>query len=307
MRVYRQSAIKEWKTCKRQAMLDYFMDGNGYETAPDPSAPAESGGRGLGTLVHLGVEAYYKGEDAIDIVVAEERAATEAAGKFGLEPTRAKEFKLAKVMLEGYVEWVASEGCDIGEETVETELQLEFEVGTIRGENVMVTGKLDRLVLDTITNEYIIEDTKTVQAFEDLRWLAMGDQLLTYNVLLRAGAYKGEPLAIHRGRHNQLRKVARGPQSKPPFYSRVEFPFNDTQVKNHWTHLMATLDEMVQASQAIEADPEAHHQYAYPNPTKDCTWRCDFLSICPMMDDGGYWRNSLGDLYVPRGKKESNA
>lgn len=305
MRVFRQSAIKEWKTCKRQAMLDYFADGTGYEKTREATDAPSAGGRELGTLVHTGVEAYYRNEDPFDAINADQ-AAEEEAGV--LHKDRLKEFQLARLMLEGYLDWLAETGADIGERTVKVEVPLSVEVANICGETITVTGRLDRLVEDEVTGEFIIEDTKTVQSFEDLRWLAMGDQLLTYNILVRLGGVPGVgPISPSRGRHNQLRKVGRGPQAKPPFYSRVEVPFNDTQMSNHWTHLMATLREMVTAAQAIESDPELHHTYAYPNPTRDCTWRCDFLDICPMMDDGGYWRHTLGELYRPRSLQKENA
>lgn len=299
MRKFRQSAIKEWKACRRQAMLDYFMDGLGYEKARDPGAPA-SGGRDVGSIVDLGYETYYNGGDPLAAIDAYRTATEEEIGE-SLSDEWEKAFRLSRIMVEGYVDWVAESGIDIGETTLATKMQLEVCVGTIRGEEVYVTGELDRLVRDDITGELIIDDCKTVDGFADLRWLAMGDQLLTYNILVRMT--QGE--SVYRGRHTQLRKVLRSARATPPFYDRTEFPYNDTQVGNHWTHLLATLDSMVEAAQAIEADPEAHHRYCYPNPTKDCTWRCDFLAICPMLDDGSYWRNSLGDMYLPRTAKET--
>jgi hypothetical protein len=157
-------------------------------------------------------------------------------------------------------------------------------------------------VQDDLTGEYIIEDTKTVQAFDDLRWLAMGDQLLTYNVLIRIES--GGLIKPNRGRHNQLRKVKRGPSAKPPFYKRQEFPFNTAQVENYWETLCGTLDDMVTCILGVEANPELHRRFAYPNPTKDCTWRCDFLPICPMMDDGSHWQHTLGEMYSPRPSPE---
>lgn len=301
VRKFRQSAIKSFKTCPRQAMLEYMMDG-GYETARDPGAPAK-GGRDVGSIVDLAYETYYRGGDPLVAIDAYKQSTMEELGGGPLSDEWEKSFKLSRIMIEGYIEWLAETGIDAAEETVAVKLQLEGYIGAIRGDEVYVTGELDRLVRDTLTGELIIDDCKTVDQMQDLRWLAMGDQLLTYNILTRM--HTGE--AVHRGRHTQLRKVLRSARATPPFYDRTEFPYNDTQVNNHWTHMVAVLDKMVECAQAIERDPELHHVYAYPNPTKDCTWRCDFLAICPMMDDGGYWRNSLGDLYLPRTNKEASA
>jgi len=286
-------------------MLDYFQDGTGYEKAPDPEAPA-SGGRDVGTLVHAGVEAYYRGLDPLRPIseAHAEMSREAAASDTPLAPAWEDAFNLARIMVQGYVEWVAAEGADVGEETVGTEIPLESEIGVFEGDLVIVTGKLDRLVRDTVTGEYIIEDTKTVQAFDDLRWLRVADQLLTYNVLLRL---QEVPIKANRARHNQIRKVKRTAAAKPPFYNRVEHPFNDVQVQNYWAGLVETLREMVRTIQAIEADPEAHHAYAPPTATRDCTWRCSFLELCPMMSDGSHWRSALTDLYTPRPKREDAA
>lgn len=286
--------MKGFKNCRRETMLQYFQDGTGLEPVTHTA-----GIRDLGTLVHSGVEAYYNGGGICrPVAVLREELIKEE----GLTPEWIKILKLADIMLQGYEDWIENEGMDVGETTVATELQLSQRIGVFQGVEVHVTGKLDRLVQDNDTGEYIIEDTKTVQSFDDLRWLAMGDQLLTYNVLLRMGPGAIRP---NRGRHNQLRKVQRGPTAKPPFYDRTEFPFNDTQVENYWEMLTATVNDMVTCILGIEADPDMHRRYAYPNPTKDCLWRCDFLPICPMMDDGSHWKSTLSEMYRPRSTEGS--
>lgn len=298
-RYIRQSALRSFKTCRRQTMLDYFQDGTGYEKAPDPEAPA-SGGRDVGQLVHAGVEAYYSGRDPLSpIEAAREAFRSELWAVPGtmISPAWQDAFNLARIMVEGYVEWVAAEGADVGEETLGVEMPLEAEIGTFSGDLVILTGKLDRLVRDTVTGEYIIEDTKTVQAFDDLRWLRVADQLLTYNVLLRL---QETPIKVNRARHNQIRKVKRTAAAKPPFYNRVEHPFNEVQVQNYWKGMIATIHDMVSCIQEIEANPENHHVFAPPTATRDCTWRCSFLELCPMMSDGSHWQSALSDLYVRR-------
>lgn len=294
-RYFRQSAIKAFKTCPRQAWLDYMADGTGYSEWQDPTK-VQSGARDVGTLVDLAYEAYYTGGDPLATLAMLYDEQVELCEGV-LSPEWEKVYKLSRIMIEGYLDWVAETGADVGETTVACKLQLEMCVGTIRGDEVYVTGELDRLMRDDLTGALFVDDCKTVDAINDLRWLAVSDQLPTYCIL--AAQHMGEP--VNRGRHTQLRKVLRTARSTPPFYDRsADFPFNETQLANHWTHMVATLDRMVEACQAIESDPEAHHRYAVPNATKDCTWRCDFLDICPMLDDGSYWRNSLGDLYVPR-------
>jgi hypothetical protein len=37
----------------------------------------------------------------------------------------------------------------------------------------------------------------------------------------------------------------------------------------------------------------------YPNPTRDCSWECNFRSACLMRDDGSDWEEFLRSEYVP--------
>ncbi len=41
-----------------------------------------------------------------------------------------------------------------------------------------------------------------------------------------------------------------------------------------------------------------HHTVAPSNPNRDCVWRCQFVRMCPLMDDGSDWRALLGSQYI---------
>lgn len=38
----------------------------------------------------------------------------------------------------------------------------------------------------------------------------------------------------------------------------------------------------------------------YPNPTRDCSWDCNFKGVCLAMDDGSDWEHILQEEYTPR-------
>ncbi len=40
-----------------------------------------------------------------------------------------------------------------------------------------------------------------------------------------------------------------------------------------------------------------HRKVAYPNPTRDCSWKCPFYNVCPMMDDGSDYVRMLQNEY----------
>jgi hypothetical protein len=53
--------------------------------------------------------------------------------------------------------------------------------------------------------------------------------------------------------------------------------------------------------QALEAKLNAghdHRQVAYPTPTKDCSWDCDFYHVCTMFDDGSRSEDMITATYV---------
>lgn len=300
VRFIRYSATKKFMRCRRSFMLAYIR---GLTKARD-AAPA-SGERDLGTLCHLGVEAIYNGEDGVAAIEAE-RLKHEAAwiakmeafgGADGLPKEWLKVYEKATVMIEGYAQYVMEEGFDVGETTLAVEDAMQMEVGIIRGDLVILTVHVDRLVQDDLTGELIVEDTKTVQSLDVEQQLQVDHQLLNYALVYRV--VKG--LRIARIRHNLLKKSMRTARATPPFYDRVEFPVNEAQMKAQWAKLTGVLDDMVGSMQAVEDDPSVHQSRLYPTPTKDCSWDCDFLAVCPMMDDGSDWEGVLDDsgLFAP--------
>lgn len=295
---FRQSEIKAFKNCPRSWYLGYKKDGSGYEFKK--SDEPESGQRDVGTLCHLGVEAHYNGLYPVGAIQAAQAVHLAEQDGVPLSKEWLEVYKLSTIMVEGYVQWLATEGHDVGEKTAHVEAQVAVPIGTFRGDDVILTGRIDRIVQDTLSGEFIIEDTKTVQSLDQMgEQLQVDDQGLIYAILVRAGL----GLDARRFRHNMLRKVKRTANAKPPFYGRHEVRFTEQQLDNAWTHTAVVLDRMVEALQRLTADEEANqHLVAYPNPTRDCTWRCDFLHACSMTDEGADWRGYLTEsgIYVPR-------
>lgn len=291
----RQSEIKKFKRCPRSWWLSYKRGGYGYELPPKAAA-VSAGQRNVGTLVHECIELYYTPGGMWKYAIELERQ------KAGLEGYLTAEYEkdvlsLATIMVDGYADWIADNGHDVGERTLFVERQFEVPIGRVLGDDVVITGRVDRGVQDTLSGEIIFEDTKTVQSLDQVGFqLAVDDQGQLYCTL---GA-KDLNKQVNRFRHNMLRKVKRGPRSEPPYYGRHEVRFTEEQLNNAWTHTAVVIERMVQALQIVNRDEYMHHTVMYPNPTKDCTWDCDFLAICPMMDQGSDWKGALGGLYVPR-------
>lgn len=285
----RYSQLSKFKRCRRSWLMEYVR---GLELARDPEQT--KGARDIGSIVHALIEAYYNGEDW--------RVALEALrinqAQRGWSTDWADVFEMARIMMEGYVEWLSTEGADANESVVMVEPQLEAEIGVIRGDRIILTGKPDRVAYDELAETFIVEDTKTTNQIESV--LIHGGQGLTYSMLLKM--QHGIDVGLFRT--NQLRKVKRTSRANPPFYGRAEMTVNPTMLRNHFHHVVGTLDTMVDLMQHWEkeemSDPEAHHRLFYPNPTKECSWDCDFLAVCKTMDDGSNFEHAIRNYYRPK-------
>lgn len=97
---------------------------------------------------------------------------------------------------------------------------------------------------------------------------------------------------------NMLKKVKRSATARPPFYERLEVHFNKNTMDAFWLRLHGTVQDMLSTRAALDAGHD-HHLVAYPSPTRDCTWKCQFFAVCPMFDDGSAAEEMLEAFYTP--------
>lgn len=298
IRYIRQSELKKFKRCPRSWWLSYQREGNGYEFARRAEGGPQSGQRDVGTLVHSGLEYHYTtGADGALLIDSIAAGLNETDGP--LSPEWIKVYRLARTMVAGYQDWIQDTGADAGETTLACELNLELPIGLVLGDEIILTCKIDRVVKDELSGELIIEDHKTVQSLDIQEILAVDDQGQFYAMM--ASAHYGK--RVNRFRHNMLRKVLRTAAAKPPFYGRQEVRFTEEQLDNAWQQQYSVVHRMVEALQTVEANENLHHQVMYPTPNSQlCDWDCDFLHVCPMMNNGDDWRGALAGsgIYVPR-------
>lgn len=278
---FRQSELKEWKLCRRRTKWNYW----------DRLAPVvdEVGPASLGTLVHAGLEDYYTRQ------MTGSHNARYCELKATADPAQEE---LAAIMLRGYVEWVEQTGADAGLTIVGVEDQVTVRwPSLIHGHTVDVTGKADLIVVDAFGLDRLL-DHKTVQNLNDPQ-PPQDDQRMTYAVLkmIRDGrTYAGAS-------HNKLRKVKRTGSAKPPFYGRDEIHFTERQLNSHMLHMEAILNEMVYTQLLLRsAEPgtadNLEHALLWPNPTRDCSWRCEFRTLCQLRDDGVTWVDFIGSNFT---------
>lgn len=289
-RFYRMSAVRKFKRCRRAFWWQYGIGGFGLEE-PTSDTPA-SGQRDVGTLAHLGVQAIYQGNDWRATLAAEK---AKLALVMPISPEWEKVYKLAERMVEGFAQWRDEEGIDAGYETIHIEERFNAFAGNYHGDDVYLTCKPDRIARETVTGAIVLDDWKTVASLDRPATLDIDDQKLTYGWVMEVNGLK--PLRFY---HTQLKKVQRTAQAKPPFYKRHEVTYSEDQRAVHRQHLAGTLSDLVLAVQRAEADPDAHHSTLYPNPTRDCSWDCDFLMPCQMIDQGDDAASFLNVNFRPR-------
>lgn len=290
---FRQSELHEWLLCRRRTDWNYWQS-----LAPRHEGPTAAS---LGTLVHAGLEDGYRKQSGLWDVEGPNAGPPDLYGRMRATADP-KQAELADIMLRGYWEWVETTGADAGWTILAVEKQVTVEWPTlIHGQSVAVTGKADLIIRDAFDLERLV-DHKTVDAL-GAKQPPSDFQRQTYAVLkllIDGETYAG-------AMHNKLRKVKRGVNAKPPFYGRDEIHFNLAQLRSHYRHMDAILNEMVY-TRLVLADAEAQadaatvddleHRLLPPSPTKDCSWRCSFYHLCPMRDDGSAWQSFIGDNFT---------
>lgn len=290
------SEIQTWKDCRRRWWLTYYRE-LGVKRHEDKPV----GARQLGTRIHIALCRMY--QDGVNPVDAVNEVYSEDEKLFPdkIEDMR-KEQDLAKAMLEGYLEWLAETGADEGLDLVAAETVIEVPMDKHGFPGVKIRGKLDQRVVRKVDGARLFLDHKTVgDLVRPIRMLPLDEQMKFYHLLERMDALhktNGEPQwRTDGGLYNMLRKVKRTATARPPFYDRAEVRHNDATLRTMWSRVSKVIEEIVQVRDQL--DHGADHQYVCPpRPAPECTWKCDFLAICPMFDDGSNIEGLIEEYYT---------
>lgn len=271
----------------------------------------EVGHRELGSLVHAACEALYSGGGPL----AAMRVLHEAEEAAGENRDALKQVDLAARMIEGYIEWLEETGADEGLEVVSTEQILEAE---LYPGGPVVRSKCDRRVRDhSLPGAPIrILDEKTVQNLSDLpKLMRLETQFKHYMLVERLQPDAGSAELTTGAILSMLRKVKRTKSAKPPFYGREDVYHTDDELRAYWHEVLNEILDIEAMELRLEGVPEEdHHFVAYPTPTRDCTWRCDYFVPCTMMDQRRgdaeavlQWSYELSNPLAHHGDQEEDA
>ncbi len=293
--VVSNSSIQVFKDCRRKFWLSYYR-------RLKPKEEKMSGALALGSRVHRALELWYA-EKALnpatpDVrliaiwaeLIEEDRLVLEAEGRYTDDFDN--EAELGRIMLEGYTQWIEDEGIDSTYEVVSQEETLSQPM--LDGQ-VLLVGKIDQRVRRRADGVRFIRDFKTSANFTDLeKTIEMNEQFLLYMVL--EALQKGEAERVEGAIVTALKKVKRTASARPPFYAQSEVQHNIFTLRNFYKRLHGELTDIVNMWRDLEdgADPQV---VAYARPTRDCSWKCQFVQICPMFDNGSAVEQAIEDLY----------
>lgn len=284
------SELTTWQWCKRKWMLKYYN-----QLSVKPKDESSTGVMHLGTRIHVALEYKYGWDaDPLEVLSIVYKHEKQYQSPEVIEELT-KEHQLAVKMIEGYLEWLDETGADEDLEVVSTERDVAVE----GPHGVTLRARLDMRVRRRSTGTVKFVDHKTVGDFNGkLATLEKDPQMRFYTLIDMLEALQGRrEERSEGGMFNMFKRSKRTARAKPPFYDRVEADYNEETLRSVYFKIHSVIGEIVEARRRLDAG-EDHRVVAYPNAGPDCSWKCEFASLCPLMDDGSYWREMAASEYV---------
>ena len=285
------SELQVFKDCRRKWWLNYYR-------RLMPKQTQYTGALALGSRIHEALDQYYSSNGEVGLLEAHaalvKKDLESLVKEFRDTSDLESEAELGRIMLEGYLQWVEDQGIDAELEMISTEEIIEMPM--FDGE-VILQGKLDMRVRRKIDGVRMFRDFKTVGgSFADFANQAqMNEQILTY-MLLEHAQNKAPEERAEGGIFTMLKKVKRTANAKPPFYEQIEVRHNVFTMRAFWQRIHGAVTDLINVKKSLDAGADPNF-VAYPRPTKDCKWKCQFYTICPMIDDGSSAEAAIADMY----------
>ena len=282
------SELQTFKDCRRRWWLTYYR-------GLKPKHQDMTGPLAMGSRIHAALDAHYA--QGVPLLTAHAEL-IEQDKQLLLQDFRdvsnlETEGELGRIMLEGYEQWVEENGIDAELEMISTE---ETIIAPLFNGEVELQGKLDMRVRRKADGVRMFRDFKTVggSLSEFSNMAHMNEQVMTY--MLLESTKTDEKERSEGGIFTLLKKVRRTAAAKPPFYDQIEIRHNIFTMRSFWNRIHGTITDLMRVRQALDSG-ESHAFNAYPKPSRDCKWKCQFFAICPMFDDGSAAEQALSEMY----------
>lgn len=282
------SELQTFKDCRRRWWLTYYR-------GLKPKYQDMTGPLAMGSRIHAALDAHYAKGVPLLTAHAEliEQDKQLLLKDFRDVSNLETEGELGRIMLEGYEQWVEENGIDAELEMISTEEQI---VASLFNGEVELQGKLDMRVRRKADGVRMFRDFKTVggSLSEFANMAHMNEQVMTY--MLLESTKLDEKERSEGGIFTLLKKVRRTAAAKPPFYDQIEIRHNIFTLRSFWNRIHGTITDLMRVRHALDVG-ESHAFNAYPKPSRDCKWKCQFFAICPMFDDGSAAEQALSEMY----------
>lgn len=271
------SELNCYRECKRKWWLTWYRK---LKLNPEYAKPSAAT---LGSAVHGALEALYKGEDWDAVLTALQDDSEETS----------KQLDLARVMVGGYIEWLEETGADSNIEFLANEEQIEVPHPDLP---VTLMGKLDARIRILEPEGFGFLDFKTVGNLSDIPALAdLNDQFKHYSLLMKL---RDPDSRFSGGIWRMLRKVGRSARAKPPFYGEFTKLYNEHQLSSYDRQMRGLIVSILRDERILEGGKADPLTVVPPTPHRDCNWKCEFRTVCPMFDDGSRVEEFIEDYYV---------
>jgi hypothetical protein len=288
----RQSAIRNFAECRREHHFQYTR--NQVPVYVGRRMPSKSGTRETGTAVHKGIEVLDNGytlSDALSAVTAivDEMRSTRLTGELPElskvdDPKWWDVERYAYAMTTTYRNWVEAGQDTPGSRVLVTEWAWEVPLY----DDVHVHGTIDNVHYDPKLGGEIIRDVKSVSNFSQIP-RNVDFQLLTY-----AWAYwRSTGTVPKKAEHLMVKRVLSTKDMTTIMPHRI--PVNLRILEAHEEVLKVRVKEMLAAEGSDPTDP-----VLYPNPGRECSWRCSYKELCDMVQADEDWEDMLEFNYTEK-------
>lgn len=278
---FSHSEMSTFKQCRRKWFLQYFLK---LRRRRSPRAKA----RDTGLLVHAALNVYYTaggmdGELSRDLLFTYlDNARDEDMLKVSPEERKlvTDVHATSRILCTGYLEWLHETGADIEYQFDQSEVELRAP-GPVEGTEIM--GIIDLGGTHKMSGDLFVMDTKVTASPDAMvQTLHMSEQGPMYALLAKII----EP-DVSRGFKvvwNMIKNNKQSARAKPPFYQRYELAINPDQLRQFYVQLHGQISDILLTEERLN-NGESHVSVAYPTPSGDCTWKCEFFPICGSMND----------------------
>lgn len=277
------SEMQTYKECKRRWFLQYYMRYVRKHTSPRVAADT-------GISVHEALHTYYvmggkkNHEAAYQAAMENLSLAKDASLARELSPDELKDIKeiyeVATIAANGYFEWLDETGAD-DHWTIQGSEERLVVPGPIEGTEIK--GFVDLWGTHEPSDDLLVIDTKVVASIGDtLKTLHLNEQAPLYAILMKM--VDNRPDRGFRVVWNMIKRNKQTKSAKPPFYQRYELAINRDQLNQFYAQLQGQIQDMLNTEKRLD-DGEHHVMVAYPTPSRDCSWKCPYLSVCGAMND----------------------